>query len=378
MEYQDNFTLDKRLRPQPGVTPRKTEAMRRLVEDTMRGSHIAAGTLKEAMTTSDAIFNFAHVVNLNFVPGFDSIPRQWRDIAGTRGTMDFRPVALYTLGRKWADGVLGKEDPKHVAPVVPEGSAYPVAYMAGEEIEGGKLVKRGFTTDFTFETFTNDPVGFIRALPENMREVALDTEEFEVFKALLGSLKTANELKAGSNPDGTTVVKNAPLSRESLIQSMIQLGSRKKDGRFITSNGKYVLLVAPGQKLFADFILNNVSLTGMTGGANNDLTLSVNGYNPLANIESRESEYITGTQWVLTPANGVVGRHPVIERLYLLGHEVPELRVSDATGSYVGGGAVSPFEGSFENDSTTFRVRQFGGGVVWLPEAILHSTGKGA
>lgn len=377
MAYKDPFTLDGRVKPLPGVTKRKTEAMKRLIEDTMRGSYQAAGTLREVMTTSDAIFNFAHTVNLNFVPDFENLPREWGAIAGKRGASDFRPVALYTMTRTWQDGVLGDGDPAHVAPIVPEGSPYPVAYMAGEEIEGGKLVKRGFTTNFTFEAFINDTVGFIRALPENMREVALDTEEFEVFSALLNNLDNSNALAAGANPDGTSVVANAPLSRESLIQAMIQLGQRKHNGRYIPANGQYILLVAPGQKLFADFILNNIALSGMVGGANEELALTVSGYNPLAAIEARESEYVTGTNWILTPRGGKVGPRPVLERLYLVGHEVPELRVSDATGSYVGGGMVTPFEGSFENDSATFRLRQFGAGVVWTPQAIIHSSGAG-
>lgn len=372
--YREAFTLDGAVRPAPGVTKAKVEAMTGLIERTMKGNRIAAGALQEAMSSSDAIFNFTHSVALNFVPGFDELPREWKRIAGVRGVSDFRPVALYTMTRKWADGVLGKDDPKHVAPVVPEGTAYPLAYMAGEYVEGGQLVKRGFTTDFTFEAFINDTVGFIRALPDNMRDVALDTEEFEVFSALLGGLKADNKLKAGGNPDGSTVVADAALSRASLIQAMIQLGTRKWEGRNIPTSGQYVLLVAPGQKLYADFILNNLALAQKTEGT--DLTLTVSGYNPLGNIECVESEYITGSQWVITPREGKVGRRPVLDRLNLIGHEVPELRVKTDQGSYLGGGAVSPFEGSFDNDSAVFRLRTFGGGVLWTPQAVIWSAGN--
>lgn len=373
MTYKDPFTLDGAVRPQPGVTKTKVEAMSRLLEKSMRGDYQAVGTLKEALSTSDAIFNFAHAVNLNFVPNFADLPREWRKIAGTRGASDFRPVALYTLGRKWADGALGKNDPAHVSPIVPEGTPYPLAYMAGEEIEGGKLVKRGFTTDFTFEAFLNDTVGFLRALPENMRTVALDTEEFEVFTAFKAALTAANKLTAGTNPDGSTVAADAGLSRASLIQALAQLGTRKHDGRLIPSNGRYVLAVAPGQRLYADFIINNISLVEKKEGS--DLTLSVSGYNPLAAIEVIESEYFAGKEWALTPAGGSVGPRPVLDRLHLIGHEVPEIRVSNFTGSYVGGGAVSPFEGSFTNDSATFRLRQFGGAVAWTPQAMIWSKG---
>lgn len=373
MTFKDTFTLDGRVKPVPGVTRRKTEAMVRLIDQTMRGDFQAAGTLREAMTSSDAIFNFAHAVNLNFVPDFEDTPRQWRDIAGTRGASDFRPVALYTLGRKWGDGVLGKADPRHVAPVIPEGSPYPLAYMAGEEIEGGKVVKRGFKTDFTFEALINDTIGFIRALPENMMDIALNTEEFEVFTSLLSNIKAGNKLAGGTTPDGATVAAGAELGRGTLVRALMELAERKLDGRFIPATGRYVLLVAPGQGIFANFIIHNQTLTGMVEG---DSEITVSGYNPLTRITVRESEYITGSQWVLTPEGGKIGNRPVLERLNLIGHETPELRVSNVTGSYVGGGTVSPFEGSFENDSTTFRLRMFGGAVTWTPEAIIWGGTK--
>ena len=374
-EYKNKFTLDGALRPQPGVTPTKVEAISRLIEKSMQGNYQAVGTLKEALSTSDAIFNFAHAVNLNFVPNFSELPRTWRKIAGTRGASDFRPVALYSLTTQWQDGVLGDGDPAHVAPTIPEGSPYPYAYMAGEVVEGGKLVKRGFKTDFTFEAFVNDAVGFLRALPENMQEVALDTEEFEVYTALNAALTNDNKLGSGTNPDGSTAAAGAPLTRAALVQAKIQLGTRTHNGRIIPSNGTYVLLVAPGQKVYADFIINNVSLTGLVEGSGaRDLTVS--GYNPLAGIEVVETEYFSGAKWALIPSGGKIGPRPVLERLNLIGHEVPELRVSNFTGSYVGGGSVSPFEGSFTNDSTTFRLRQFGGGVAWTPQAFIWSPGE--
>lgn len=371
MAFKDTFTLDGRVKPMPGVTPRKTEAISRLIEKTMQGDHRAAGTLREAMTTSDAIFNFAHAVNLNFVPNFPDLPRDWSDIAGVRGAGDFRPVALYTLNRTWGDGVLGKEDPRHVAPVIPEGSAYPLAYMAGEEIEGGKVLKRGFKTDFTFEALINDTVGFIRALPENMEEIAINTEQYEVMSALMGAIDGTNKLAGGTIPEGDTVAAGAALGRGTLVRAMIELAQRKFDGRYIPANGRYVLLVAPGQEIFANFIIHNQTLTGLVAGDSDEQEITVSGYNPLSRIQVKESEYLSGSQWILTPHRGRIGARPVLERLYLIGHEVPELRVSNATGSYLGGGSVSPFEGSFENDSTTFRLRMFGGGVAWTPQAMI-------
>lgn len=369
----DNFTLDGRLRVMPGVTKRKVQWMNEAIEGTLRGNIRKSAELVEAMSTTDAIFNFAHAFNLNFIPQWEEAPRTWTKIAGVRGASDFRPVNLYTLTRKWEKGTLGDGDPASVAPVVPEGTAYPLAYMAGEQVEGGKLLKRGFKTDFTFEAMKNDAVGFITALPGETREVALDTEEYEVYSALNAALTDDNKLTAGTNPDGTTVAANAPLSREALIRAKAELATRKIAGRQIgTRLGNLVLLVAPGQKIYADFVINTLSLKEVKKG---DLTLTANGYNPLAGIEVVETEYFAGAKWALVPAGGKVGNRPTLERLQLIGYEAPELRVSDFTGSFVGGGAVSPFEGSFDNDSVTFRLRQFGGGVAWTPQSFIWSPG---
>jgi hypothetical protein len=83
-EFKDWFTLDGRLTPPAGVTKRKVEAVRELVEKALRGNRIAAGTLQEAVTTSDASLNLAYLVNLNVLPQYDEAPRVWTQIAGTR------------------------------------------------------------------------------------------------------------------------------------------------------------------------------------------------------------------------------------------------------------------------------------------------------
>lgn len=371
MDYKDNYTLDGRVKPTAGVTKSKVEALRGLVESALRGNRIAAGTLVEVITTSDAAFSLAHLVNLNFLPQYDEAPRTWTEIAGTRGVSDFRPAVLYGMAGEWEDGVLGDGTPAHIAPVIPEGTAYPESTLKGEESQVGGIQKRGFRTSFTFEAFINDAIGFLRALPDEMLRVALDTEEYEVYTALIGGATATQQLDGGTIPDGTIVPANSVLSRAALIQAIIELSARKVNGRTVQYNGGFNLIVAPGQALFADFIINTLSLTSIRDGA---LDLSVNGYNPLSNIKVIESEYVTGTAWYILPKKGTT-RRPGLERLQMIGHETPELRVQGLTGTYVGGGAVSPFEGSFDADSAAYRIRLMGRGINWSPDSVLWSTG---
>ena len=301
MDYKDKFTLDGRVAPVAGVTKAKVEALRGIVESALRGNRIAAGTLVEAITTSDAGFSLAHLVNLNFLPQYDEAPRTWSEIAGTRQVSDFRPAVLYGLAGEWEDGVLGSGTPAHIAPVVPEGTVYPESTLKGEESQVGGIKKRGFRTSFTFEAFINDAIGFLRALPDEMLRVALDTEEYEVYSALITGATASQQLDGGTIPDGTVVPANSVLSRAALIQAVIELSSRKVNGRTVQYNGGFNLIVAPGQGLFANFVINNLALTSIDAPP---LTLAVNGYNPLTNINVIESEYVTGTAWYLLPKIG--------------------------------------------------------------------------
>lgn len=373
--YKDGLTLDGRLPLGPGVTRAKVAAMKELVEGTIRGNAIAAGTLKETVTTSDALFNFIHVVNLNTFPKFDEAPRTWTQIATRRGLTDFRPAVFYSLDRKWEDGALGDGEPHHISPVVPETTPYPYATLRGETYEGNALVKRGFKVGMSWEFMTNDTVGYVRDLPGEILRVALDTEEYEVYNALL-SVGAEQAIKAGKNPDGTEVVANNALTRAALIAAISQLGQRKIDGRQVVINGGYNLIVAPGQRANAEFQINNLLLVDTKVGTNPVQTFSNAGYNPLTSITVIESEYIVGAAWYLVPKPGQ--RRPILELGALVGHETPELRVSNVQGTYLGGSAISPYEGSFDNDTIDLRVRQVIKGLNWTKDLIIWSSGAGS
>jgi hypothetical protein len=379
-EYTNEFTLDGKLRVPVGVTEAKVQAIRDLVDETMSGSRSAKGTLEEAMVSSDAVFNLAYLTELNVLSDFDEFQnRNWSSIATTRPVSDFRNVTLYSLRPDWsANGTLGSGDPVFVAPRIPEGANYPYAYLEQESSQQvGGIVKRGFKTGFTFESFINDAVGFLQALPESMKGIAEDTDEWEVFNALITGVTSAEELIGGPVPfgeDTATVLPNAPISRNALVRAMIELGERKINNRNIVVSGGWSLIIPAGQRMWVEYILNNV--VGPIGYEDGSAQFTINGYNPLAGIEIIESEFISGTQWFLIPKANQA-RRPVLELLRLVGHEVPELRVNGNTGSFVGGGAVDPFEGNFDNDSADFRLRMFTKGILWTRQLVVYSDGTG-
>lgn len=380
-EYANGFTLDGRLKAPVGVTEEKVSAIRDLVDETMSGSRAAKGVLEEAMVSSDAVFNLAYLTELNVLEDFPADEeRNWASIAGTRQVSDFRPATLYSLRPDWsAGGTLGSGDPVFVAPRIPEGANYPYAYLEQESNQQvGGIVKRGFKTGFTFESFINDAVGFLQALPQSMTGIALDTDEWEVFNALISGVSDDEQLNGGPIPygeDTATVLPNAPISRNALVRAMIELSERTINGRKVVVSGGYDLIIPAGQRMWVEYVLNNI--TGPTGYDDaNGFTFTINGYNPLAGIEIIESEFVPDNAWYIIPKANQA-RRPILELLRLVGHELPELRVHGNTGTYVGGGDVSPFEGSFDNDSADFRLRMFTKGILWTKELIVWSDGSG-
>lgn len=371
-----DLTLNGRIRVEPRVTEPKVARAKELYEGYRRGDRIAKATLSEAMSTSDAIYSVAYLANVNFLPNYDEAPRVWSQIAGRRTVNDFRPATLWSLNRSWTDGngdsnVLSANGG---APTIPEGTDYPYAYITGETSEGAGVTKKGFKTDWTLEAQINDDLGVIDSLPTEMSSVALDTEEEEVLGALVAAMTSSNDLTGGTIPTGTTVAANAPLSRDALIRAKYELSQREINGRKIVVTGGFNLIVPIGQGDFAQFILNQTYAEVADGS----FQLNISGYNPLAGITVVESEYVSGTVWALVPKPGAT-RRPVVDKLFLRGYETPQIAVDNRTGVPVGGGSISPFEGSFDRDVITLRLRAFGAGVVWDSGAgFVWSDGSGS
>jgi hypothetical protein len=373
------FNANGRLKVPVGVTPAKLKAIKGLVEETLSGGLIARGYFEEAMQSSDAIFAYAHLTNLNVLPEFDKLEPTWKQIAGTREVPNFRKPILYSLVSQFSGVEEEGADPSGIAPngiapVVPEGAAYPYAYMSGDEAVSGGIKKRGFKTDFTFETFINDSIGFIQALPGNIVHVAADTADYEVYSALINGVGSAQKLLGGPTPDGvTTVTVNAPFSRAALLRAKYEMTQRKIQNRYIQITGGFNLVVPYGQ---ADFVKFQLAL-GLAEITDGSTSLSVSGFNPFADVTVIQTEWVTGTNWYLIPKPGAT-RRPVLDYGLLIGHTAPELRVENATGTYFGGSSVTPFEGDFNTDSATFRLRQIGGGILWTPQLVIWSNGTGA
>ena len=382
-KYKNTFTLDGRLKPGAFVTEAKVRKVKDLFERHLSGDRVASATLQEALTTSDAIFSFAYLTNANFIPEYDEAPRTWTQVAGTRTADNLKPLTLYSLTFNWTDGdgdsgVVKNVGGRNVAPVVPEGTAYPYAYIAGQTSQGAGAVKRGFKTDWTLESRINDGLGAIENLGPEMLKVSLDTEEADVYGALTTQVGAGSALAGGTVPTGATVPANAPFSRDALIRALIEAAEREINGRKVGTASGYNLVVPVGQALYVNFVLNTALGQIREVDGSDTFVYSVNGYNPLAGVSVVESEFVTGSEWYLVPKPGSL-RRPVLERVTVRGFETPTLLVEANGGQVVSGSTSSVSEfASFTSDVITLKLRQFGGGVVWDGgAAIVYSDGTG-
>lgn len=367
-EYKDEFTLDGRLKPQGRVVTRqKVAEADRLLQKALRGDKIAQGTLSEAFSSTDLPFSVAHLISAVTIPQFDEAERTWSQVAGVRTVDDFGPVRLQSL----YSSITGSAVHENGGLVtVPEHAPYPHITVQGQEAFYAKLAKSGARFTWSWESNVNDVVGFFENIPNELLSLALDTEEREVYEALVNG--TTNHLAAQTLPDETQVVADAPISPAAIWAAIIQLQNVEVNGRKVGRASGYNVVVPAGTKDFLEYALNRQIIAIQDGS----ITYGPGDMSALANLGIVETPYLTGTQWIVLPKPNAI-RRPVLELLRLRGYEQPELRVQANAGNYIGGGVVSPFEGDFEADEIAMRVRYVAGGVLWDPSYSVISDGDG-
>lgn len=382
-EYKDNFTLDGRIKPTVGVSSIKVRAVQKLFEAGLRGDRVAAAQFTESISTSDALFNAVHLTQLQLLPQFDELPRTWTQIAGVRTLPDFRPAVLQGifggfegLERQGTVAGDGNTNPEGIAPVVAELAPYPYATIGEVEAAFGQLKKHGFKVGFSWEARINDAVGFFQSLPNEMLQTILDTEEWNVYSALINGTQASSQLAAGTIYTGQSVAANQVISREAVIAAIEQLSRRQINGRNVQVTGGYNLIVPIGASAAVRFLLDQ-QIVQRNDGASDSFVFTVQDQLATGSVTIVESQYVTGTNWYLLPKPGAV-RRPVLELGRLRGNESPELRVNNPQGSFIGGGAISPFEGSFDNDSIDLRIRYPHTGILWDDTYVVWSTGANA
>lgn len=357
------------------------------LKEALAGNRIEQARLKEAITSDQLAPMFIRAADVRFQEAYEAYETIWSRIAEKFLLNDFRKASLLTLKQDLSDGEVngGMKTPFGTLPKVPELTSYPMLKYTAD----GAFVttdKHGARLQFSFEAFINDDWNLIERFPKDAGELAARTEDLLVLLQLFDTNLTGlradvftddNQTKIDLTkvPDdlkgsATGAAGAVPLSFDAVVAARHQAIATIRDGRPTYVPNGFILVTNPALAEVAKGYAR-ISEVRVTNGRRTEIQA-----NPLADLEVVTSDLIVGTKaWVLVPKGGKAGSKSVLVKTGMRGREAPELRVHNATGQLLGGGAVDYREGSFDNDDAEIRVRQIAGAGLVNYDGIIGSNG---
>ena len=358
---------------------------------------------KEAIVADNVTAWFNTAVAPAFEQSYAAQEEIWKKIATEEKLNDFRPTRFYELHRTEAS-VIGENGGYHAPagtlPRIPELTPYPTfGYQAaGKWVQTGK---HGIRTQISWEAILNDDWGLLERFPQDAARLTARTKDTSV----LGVLFSLNPATPGFNSgvigdnlgtvlqqrgaDDATIFndvkKNAPLTLDSLNAAIRQVAeSRDVEGNPVAVS-KFVLLVPTALEPVAKAIVGMGNLEREVTAKNGKVKYQT-GRAVSADVEVVGSDLVGllggtsqgASNWVLLPAGGKTAARRTLVRTTLRGYDKPELRMHNVTGVSMGGGRISPTDGSFDNDDVQARVRLITGGAILNSDGIIASTGLSA
>lgn len=341
--------------------------------------------LREVMTTDDFPILFGDILDRSVLAAYQEWPNTWEGIAKRATVADFRDAKIYPP-LYGADGVLE---------VVPEATEYPDARVYEQEPILWHVTKYGRTVPFSWESQINDDLDMLRDIPTRLGRAARRTESSLITALYVtttgphGSMYHADYGNIINTTNGAAT-NNPPLSVNGLQDAYTVLSKMTDESGQPIMRDMLTLVVPPALEVTARNILNATELhtTQLRQGGNPDASSS--GYNELSvsnwmrnRLRLVVDPYIPmtattngNTTWFLF-ANPNSSREAM--RIgFLRGHETPEMWMKSPNAVRIGGGAASPFDGDFDTDSITYKVRHVTGVSRIDPKATVASNGSGS
>lgn len=368
----------------PRVSEAQVTQAATLMGRALQGSRRDQLNLSEAFTTSDFQWAAFVVLDRETIAQYQEIATtsdRWTDSTTVR---DFRPKRL----TDFTQSGFTLEKIGELAP-------YPMQTRQGGFEQSISVAKYGRRYALSWESMINDQLDELADLPQALATAAREAEQFAALSLLLnfnaatgtGNGPNTNFFKnytgtysaaapfAGVNTTPATV----PLTYENLLAALQTIQTRKspQNGRPIILPGRYQLVVPPELEITARSILavqyRDVTTGGVTTRIGNEVAPLVDlVVEPWLTLLDKGAK--AATTWYLLPPRG--SNFKAFMTAKLRGHEAPEMRVRADTGNTVGGGAISPRDGSFEIDDIEYRVRHVFGGAALNPLATYVSTGS--
>lgn len=361
----------------------------KLVEEALAGDSVAQGHIKneikgisrnaeEAHSTSDFPQALRSITERAFLAEYAQIESVYPQYTRQYNVSNLREQSFYSLAASSetlptelsGQGVV--TNPGGLASI-PELTEYPaISFVASETSFSAQ--KYGARAIFSFEMLLNDEWGALETLPTQLAQNARNQEDIVATEVLASA--------AGPNPvffnsgNGNLITGNPALSIAAIEDAIAAIRTRQYNGNPVMV-GQFALVVPPALEAEARRLLG-VTAFEIDDPVNGKYTYA----NPVSNVKLVVNPWLpvidksanVNTTWYLVPASGQ-GVRPAVVFSKLRGRENPELRMQNAQGVTLTGGAINPREGSFLNDDIEFRVRHFIGAAGIGFETAAASNG---
>ncbi len=315
--------------------------------------------LRESHTTSDFPILFGDYMTRTLAQSYEATPTIWQTFAQRITAPDFRQRRIVDV-----TGGMG------ILPLVAEREPYKQRSITESQF-AWQLQKRGALFDWTWEMQLADEFGIFQGLPGRLGVAARRTEDYVATAALIDT--------DGSGPAAFLGTPGTlPLTRGNLQAAMLAISVKRDSDGYPIFLDKPILMVPEALAMDAQNIVNTVFVettvssvaTRVNGnGLQYTPTVVVNPFLTIANSSNKAP-----ATWFLLPASK--SARPAVYQGFLAGYETPDLRYNNVQGQRPGGGSIAPAEGSFENDTITYRERHVVSGSPGFGTAAYVSEGS--
>jgi hypothetical protein len=319
--------------------------------------------LKEALTRADFNQYLGKAFDIQMLATYGDYTPEWKQIAAETTVKNFKPKTYRDLfgGRGPLDRVA-------------EGAEYKERSKASAEYElsAGKF---GNTFKLTFELIKNDELDGLKSLPNDLAQGAIETEDVTAFSTFVSATGPNTAFFKSANGNAPTAL---PFTRANIQAAYIAISKRKDiNGYPVKIASAKLLIVVPAALLFeAEQIVNAPTIPDPAGGAGTvpnplrgKFKVVVSDYVSIINTSAK-----VDTTWYILPDPSTP--RPALVVAKMTGEENPDIRVKADQGSRLGGGSVSPEDGSFGDDTITYRGRHIVGAGTLDPVFTYASTGS--
>jgi hypothetical protein len=340
---------------------------RQLFERAMNGNLRARADLEEALSRSDFPIMLGAAYGRELQGEYAGISPIWQQFARRLQVPDFRRRKLVDImgGR----GALEK---------VKEAEEYP-AGSASESERDFAVEKYGRRFPLTWEMIKNDDLSAFRDFPQRLATAAREMEDRLALYPFFNDDRTALSSFLDARDE-----TSKPLNLANLNAAFLNISSRidEEDDRPVLMPNP-ILMVPPALANVAAEIINTTEIRRGNSASDTGVQRRTTGngltytptvvVNPWLPIVGRGYNKVNDTWYLLPGPNETV--KPAMGVAFMNGEETPDLRVKSEAGNRVGGGAVAPEEGSFDDDTVQYRVRHVLGSTGLYDDAVYVGVG---